>query len=868
MPPSAMEPEGGGGGVISLRARSRRRLLPTATLRFLFLCLVSSTTAASGQTVGRCNVTVDLNEDVSTPLVTSQNRNQPIYCVYKFDLGSDRNDWIISIRFQRLKVGRLVNTSLCSQGFVQIIDGDDSSSVSNGHAPGFFCGEIDRDQTYISETSFVHIVFFAESFTDKTYLTFTSRAEQQFELFARYGPNPILYPDRRGKLVSGTFCDRIFHDCRLGTCYVQSPGYPGIYPRNLRCRYFLHTQSVYINPHLENEVLSIDGQHCADMIVCPMRPVTTNCPGDYLRIHDGWTETSPVIGTFCGTGRFPYAITGTSTRLLVVFVSTLTGPMLNTGFHFSVGPNPKWVGPGATKVNGSCSTIFDSRDELSDHDRRFHSLATWYTPNTNCDFLIRAQPNQIIRLYFKSFRVHRPKHAIAPTRDCSESLSVYDSDRRDEARVVAIFCDTWAAPVQDSKDFVSSGPAMLIQFKSATGSYAGSSLDFWIQFDFYNAYKYGQPVANTACDELFQSSFSTSGLFSSPLNHLIFKRKDSLQCHYTFEANAAPFERVFLTLFSLQFGYNKRACISCLADPVDKIVIRESSDNTTDLVCLCNNTSDLGKHGGLTFVSSGASLELRLHYEGEFVEYNYFHNKMEVFQGTYEFFHGPLCGPSLIPSRSQGELVFPYVEPDYVDVERFVHCIWTIYVTPNKDLFLWFDYLQMSGNCTSDRIEIRLPSAGYSYADEAVLSVCDDQAFQLPIINSTNMAANKILVELRAAPSSDARFKLVFTEVMQGKQSEYYLKLGMEPCPFLCHGSNVCIPQDLVCNGLGNCPKHSTDTSVEFADEALSLCRSSAFSLDWIAIGMGVAGGVVMTLCVMCTFRRCGERNRRVGTPR
>lgn len=835
------------------------------------------TRTPSNASEAHCNVTIRVNQDVSTPPVTNISRNKPLLCWYQFHLGPDRDDWIISIRFYRLKVGRLVNSTTCTHGYIQIIDGNNVTEITNHLAPGFFCGEIDRDQTYISETSSVKIVFFTDSFSDKTYLSFSSRAEQQFELYARYGPNPILYPDRRGKLVPGTFCDRVFQDCRLGTCYIQSPGYPGIYPRNLRCRYFIRTNLPYINPHLENEVLSIDGQQCADMIVCPVHAVTTNCQGDYIRIHDGWTEESPIIGTFCGTGRFPYAITGTGTELLVVFVSTVAGPLLNTGFHFNVGPNPKWVGPGAAKVNGSCSRVFRSQDEAMAEDRKFYSLATWYTPNTRCDFVIIGRPNEIVRLYFKSFRVHRPKHAIAPARDCSESLSIYDSAVPDETRVLAIFCDTWAAPVSDTKDFVSSGQVMLVQFKSTTGSYAGSSLDYWVRFDFYNAYKHGQPVPNTPCDEMFSSSVSRHGIFSSPLNHLLFKRKESLQCRYQFRAEGAPFERVFLTLFYVHFGINKRACLTCLTDPVDKILIREVTDNITDIVCVCNSSSKSvpTKLSSFTFLSMGPTLELHLYYEGDLVEFNYFHSKKQVFQGSYEFFHGPLCGPGKLRSRNQGELIFPYMDfSDFADhSDRSVHCVWTIYVTPSKNVFLWFDYLFLSGNCSTDRIEIRLPAAGHSYADDAVVVICgsgDDRMHQeLPIINSTDMAANKMLVELRAAPSTDTRFKLVWTEMLQReRQSEYFLHLGSDACQFLCSGSNMCIPHDLVCNGVGNCPKNQSEPLIEFADEASVLCRASPFGLDWIAVGMGVAGGIVMTLCVLCTVRRCGTRRRRIATPR
>lgn len=40
-----------------------------------------------------------------------------------------------------------------------------------------------------------------------------------------------------GTLISGTHCSRIFSDCDTNICRLQSPNYPGVYPRNLTCYY-------------------------------------------------------------------------------------------------------------------------------------------------------------------------------------------------------------------------------------------------------------------------------------------------------------------------------------------------------------------------------------------------------------------------------------------------------------------------------------------------------------------------------------------------------------------------------------------------------------------------------------------------------
>jgi len=84
---------------------------------------------------------------------------------------------------------------------LQIVDGNQKTDVSNNRKePGNFCGETEQIQTFISETSFVKVVFYTDNFTDQTYFSFDTRAEQQFEVYLRYGQHPELYPNRRGKV--------------------------------------------------------------------------------------------------------------------------------------------------------------------------------------------------------------------------------------------------------------------------------------------------------------------------------------------------------------------------------------------------------------------------------------------------------------------------------------------------------------------------------------------------------------------------------------------------------------------------------------------------------------------------------------------
>ena len=47
-----------------------------------------------------------------------------------------------------------------------------------------------------------------------------------------------------GDLMAGTYCSRLFTDCDRKTCRLQSPNFPGIYPRNLTCYYAVRQHDV------------------------------------------------------------------------------------------------------------------------------------------------------------------------------------------------------------------------------------------------------------------------------------------------------------------------------------------------------------------------------------------------------------------------------------------------------------------------------------------------------------------------------------------------------------------------------------------------------------------------------------------------
>ncbi|RWS00615.1 Zinc metalloproteinase nas-39-like protein, partial [Dinothrombium tinctorium] len=174
----------------------------------------------------KCNQNVDVYETVTEPPVTSENRGKPLYCSYRIRIRPERSDWMVFLRFTRFKIGEVsADRRECIGGYLAVIDGYKDSNASKHTNPGYFCGEIDMPKTLISETPKVKIIFYSESYNEDSYFQFSTEIQKRDEHFTKLGQYHKLH-NRRGRLVEGSYCDRVFEDCSPGHCYIQSPGFP------------------------------------------------------------------------------------------------------------------------------------------------------------------------------------------------------------------------------------------------------------------------------------------------------------------------------------------------------------------------------------------------------------------------------------------------------------------------------------------------------------------------------------------------------------------------------------------------------------------------------------------------------------------
>lgn len=66
--------------------------------------------------------------------------------------------------------------------------------------------------------------------------------------------NAMLSVCISGEVVPGSYCSRNFYDCYRNKCKIQSPNYPGMYPRNVTCFYSIRQKVV---PKCKHAMISI-----------------------------------------------------------------------------------------------------------------------------------------------------------------------------------------------------------------------------------------------------------------------------------------------------------------------------------------------------------------------------------------------------------------------------------------------------------------------------------------------------------------------------------------------------------------------------------------------------------------------------------
>ncbi|KAK8725662.1 hypothetical protein OTU49_010676, partial [Cherax quadricarinatus] len=149
---------------------------------------------------------------------------------------------LIQLAFHKFTLGKFNSHTDrgCPHGHMQVIE------EQRKYRPGFWCGDGVGLEMYYSETPSVSVIITrlptdndltALDAFSSIYVKMSYKFLRRESAVVRYGkPTEPKYLGLRDKT---TVCDALFTNCDQRPCFVQSPNFPGMYPRNTTCYYTL-----------------------------------------------------------------------------------------------------------------------------------------------------------------------------------------------------------------------------------------------------------------------------------------------------------------------------------------------------------------------------------------------------------------------------------------------------------------------------------------------------------------------------------------------------------------------------------------------------------------------------------------------------
>ncbi|XP_066901496.1 uncharacterized protein, partial [Halyomorpha halys] len=147
-----------------------------------------------------------------------------------------------------------------------------------------------------------------------------------------------------GNRIGMTYCSRMFSDCDRKDCRLQSPNFPGVYPRNMTCYYAVRQQTIPRGKHALISVYQPEGQLVnirsqSALYIAPTQSSNSHYKSlkvweecdevqDYVTVYDGYTTRDPVLLRFCGGGASVPRAVSSGPELLVEFSTSPYGTFL------------------------------------------------------------------------------------------------------------------------------------------------------------------------------------------------------------------------------------------------------------------------------------------------------------------------------------------------------------------------------------------------------------------------------------------------------------------------------------------------------------------------------------------------------------
>ncbi|XP_053658739.1 uncharacterized protein LOC128707806 [Anopheles marshallii] len=542
----------------------------------------------------------------------------PFVCHLNFTATGGLYGDIVQLNLAKFSIGKYVENfhdpkqhGECMEGFMTI------SEQGLPNLDGRWCGTASGYTIYYSETKSVNVTLRLDKLPQAS-----SSMSNGFEFrliykFLRHSDAKLRNDNRiwNGDLVPGSYCNRNFYDCDKRTCRIRSPNYPGIYPRNLTCKYYINHRAPPSGLHAMIVLRQPDG-HKLNMKEQATHHEANNrilrsweqCDEaqDYLSIYDGAAPEAPTIGRICGGDVLPDIVS--------------SGPEMRVEFHTSpfdvpFHPNPVTFLPGfelevhVLYVNansqsyirqpGRCEFIISAfESQTGELESPQHTLP----PESSCLYHFQGRRHETVWVSFIKYHSAIDPTGFESPAECVTQLRIWDGrwssvtsrpygappDFQRNASLIEQICREevprlcsrslvakGSRPCSTQESYLSTGSDLTIEYRPSpigTARLYGPASAFKLRYEFVDNSLGGAPleplVAPSAmpepaalvqfhpksCDRVFRSSSASRGIFRSPSNVFMYGRGGSpnISCIIRFEASGG--ESVRLTITRARFG--------------------------------------------------------------------------------------------------------------------------------------------------------------------------------------------------------------------------------------------------------------------------------------------------------------------------
>ncbi|XP_059176514.1 cubilin-like isoform X2 [Physella acuta] len=649
----------------------------------------------------------------------------------------------------------------------------------------------------------------------------------------------LSVPYDMGTTVSN-MCGYTVHSKSKSRGFVMSSTYPGVYPDNTFCFYRLEGEpGQRIKLVFEDFSLFHGGEYC---------------PFDYLRIYDGNSTSSEVIGTFCGSYNQSTVIFSSGRSLRLDFITggggrlTFNERVLDTmedykverrGFNISyvfsndfVALDHHFIKDGAKHVVGTeCDQRILSGKETN---------GTFVSPGYPGSFpqgivcryyldgLMDDQCLEKVKVMFYDFNI---------TGNIPYCLLGYLGETDSDGTVKNKFCGALNPP-----NFVSLGPRMVITLNTTGGARGGK---FVARYQFITDYGiHGEQIEEGKCKFHYNSMRVKQGEINSPRHPGNYPNNQD--CEYIFRPQ--PGEVLLLTFHIFLLSTKSDPPSSPpLCSTVDNVAFYEdvgtpNRENFTLTARYCGNVYP-GPY------ATHKLLKVIFHSNDDSESYVGFRAKFQFYKSRANFscstYNSVIKGGGL-----GGTIISPNFPAKYTSL---VWCEWIIQASRRENkILVEISDLNLEGNYMKD--------ADKSSCQDSVLRLYDDSLSLKPVSSICGIKKateenpsylslqTSFKISFITAPGALGAkgFKISWTEVQTGSSL-----IASDCSGFQCVVNKYCIATALKCNKEPNCG--SKDNS----DETAECPRSSGIKILHIAIGTSISSFFCIILLI------CGFYHRR-----